>query len=129
MTDEYLMNKNKLNLSRYYQLLRVAGKAKLSKMQEMEEMVAWHGWMVASHEYQMKDKKAPSLKDWRKMMGVEAMSEMRGLATKDAPKVLDEAGKQELYEETMRFVAMDMERTASRARGSRKAPTPPVESS
>lgn len=117
MTDEYIMNPYKLPLARYYQLLRIASKLKRESTDEEQERLAWLGWQIAGHEFQMKNKKPPTLKDWREMVGLAALDKFRNKVTKEAT---DEE-KREILMRTLEVVNGDPLRTKSLAASRERA--------
>lgn len=112
MTDEYIMDPYKMPLARYYQLLRIASKIKAEERQLEEERAAWLGWQIAGHEFQMKNKKPPNLKEWREMVGLAAMDRLR----KGKPKEVTEEEKAQIMRQTLAIVEMDESRKASLAK-------------
>lgn len=115
MDDAYVINPEKLNLSRFYQLLRIVSKIRQEELVRQEEISLWHAWMTSAHEYRMKNDKPPSWKDWREMHGFETRK-----AKKSPSHVMTEEEKNALYAETMSIVAMDGKRQETLAGGKSK---------
>lgn len=116
MTDEYIMNPYKMPLARYYQLLRIASKLKREETRRDEERFAWLGWQTTAHEFQMKDKKPPSLKEWLGMVGLQDVDK-HGNAKSSIPT---EEEKREILIRTLQAVEMDGLRKESLAEAARK---------